>query len=320
MSIDSEPAGPGLFPAGYRASGVLLHVTSLPSGYGIGDLGPTAAAWVDRLQEANQSWWQALPLGPTGLGDSPYSSLSSFAGNELLISPDRLIEDGLLRSGLVEDLSFPAATVDYRVVIPFKLRLLEEARSGFRAGMRAELRPAYEQFCHDQGHWLEDYALFRALNASHGGAYYLEWPAELIARVPEALAHARHELADQIDLVRFAQFLIFRQGEALKRYAHSKGIRLIGDLPFFVSADSSDVWANPELFLLDDRQRPRLVAGVPPDYFSVDGQLWGNPVYDWDALRRTGYRWCILRSRTLLAHVDAIRLDHFRGFAAAWHV
>ena len=217
--------------------------------------------------------------------------MSSFAGNELLISPDRLIEDGLLRSGLLKDLSFPAATVDYRVVIPFKLRLLEEAWSGFRAGMRADLRPAYEQFCHDQSHWLEDYALFRALSASHGGAYYLEWPTELIARVPEALARARHELADQIDLVRFAQFVIFRRGEALKRHAHSKGIRLIGDLPFFVSADSSEVWANPELFLLDDRHRPRLVAGVPPDYFSVDGQLWGNPVYDWDALRRTGYRW-----------------------------
>ena len=320
MSIDSKPAGPGLFPAGYRASGVLLHVTSLPSPYGIGDLGPMAAAWVDRLQEANQSWWQALPLGPTGLGNSPYSSLSSFAGNELLISPDRLIEDGLLRSGLVEDLSFPAATVDYQAVIPFKLRLLKEAWSGFRAGMRADLRPAYEQFCHDQGDWLEDYALFRALKARHGGAYYLEWPAELIARVPEALARARHELADQIDLVRFAQFLIFRQGEALKRHAHSQGIRLIGDLPFFVSANSSDVWANPELFLLDDRHRPRFVAGVPPDYFSVDGQLWGNPVYDWDALRRTGYRWCILRARALLAHVDVIRLDHFRGFAAAWHV
>jgi len=320
MSFDSKPAGPGLFPAAYRASGVLLHVTSLPSCYGIGDLGPMAAAWVDRLQEAGQSWWQALPLGPTGGGDSPYSSMSSFAGNELLVSPDRLIEDGLLRPGLVEDRSFSAEAVDYQAVIPFKLRLLEEALSNFRAGVRADLRTAYELFCHDHGYWLEDYALFRALKASHGGTHYLEWPAELIARVPHAAARARHELADQIDLIRFAQFLFFRQAEALKRHAHSKGLRLIGDLPIFVSADSSDVWANPELFLLDDGHRPRFVAGVPPDYFSADGQLWGNPVYDWDALRRTGYRWWIHRARALLAHVDVIRLDHFRGFAAAWHV
>ena len=320
MSVDSKPAGPGIFPAGYRASGVLLHITSLPSRYGIGDLGPMAAAWVDRLQEAGQSWWQALPLGPTGLGNSPYSSLSSFAGNELLISPDCLIEDGLLRAGLVEDRSFPATVVDYEAVIPLKLRLLEEAWSSFRAGVRTDLRPDYEQFCHDHGHWLEDHALFRALKASHGGAHYLEWPAELVGRVPAAIARARQELADRIDRVRFAQFLVFRQGEALKRHARAKGLRLIGDLPFFVSADSSDVWANPDLFLLDDRHRPRFVAGVPPDYFSADGQLWGNPVYDWDALRRTGYRWYIQRIRALLAHVDVIRLDHFRGFAAAWHV
>ncbi len=320
MSVDSKPIGPSIFPPGYRASGVLLHITSLPSRYGIGDLGPTAAAWVDRLQEAGQSWWQALPLGPTGLGNSPYSSLSSFAGNELLISPDCLIEDGLLRAGLVEDRSFPATVVDYQAVIPFKFRLLEEAWSSFRAGVRTDLRPDYEQFCQDHGHWLEDYALFRALKASHGGTHYLEWPAELVGRVPDAIARARKELADRIDQVRFAQFLVSRQGEALKSHARAKGLRLIGDLPFFVSADSSDVWANPDLFLLDDRHRPRFVAGVPPDYFSANGQLWGNPVYDWDALRRTRYRWCIQRIRALLAHVDVIRLDHFRGFAAAWHV
>ena len=184
----------------------------------------------------------------------------------------------------------------------------------------AELRVAFEQFCHDQAHWLEDYALFRVLKAKYNGAYYLEWPAELVKRVPAALAQARRDLASQIDQVRFAQFLLFRQGERLKKHARAKGVRLIGDLPFFVSPDSSDVWANPELFLLDEQHRPRFVAGVPPDYFSSQGQLWGNPVYNWDALRQTGYRWCIDRLRALLAHVDVIRLDHFRGFAAAWHV
>ena len=320
MSADGDPAGPCLFPAEYHASGLLLHVTSLPSPYGIGDLGPTAAAWIDRLHDAHQGWWQALPIGPTGRGNSPYSSLSSFAGNELLISPDRLIEDGLLAAGLAEEQSFPATQVDYQAVIPFKRRLLEQAWSSFHAGVRADLRPAYEQFCHDHSHWLEDYALFRALKARYDGAHYLEWPAELVDRVPAAIARARQELADQIDRARFAQFLVFRQGDALKRHAHARGLRLIGDLPFFVSDDSSDVWANPDFFLLDDHHRPRFVGGVPPDYFSADGQLWGNPVYDWDALRGTGYRWCIHRIRALLAHVDAIRLDHFRGFSAAWHV
>lgn len=319
MIGDSQPAGSRLLPAGFRASGLLLHITSLPSRYGIGDLGPEAEAWIDRLAEAGQSWWQALPLGPTGYSDSPYSPLSSFAGNELLISPARLIEDGLLPADSGEDRLFPAAAVDYQAVIPFKSRLVEQAWSSFGAGVRADLKPAYEQFCHEHGHWLEDYALFRALKARHNGAHYLEWPEELVGRIPAAIAQARQELADRIDLLRFAQFLLSRQGEALKRYAHAKGLRLIGDLPFFVSADSSEVWANPDLFLLDDRHRPQFVAGVPPDYFSADGQLWGNPVYDWDALRRTGYRWCIDRTRALLAHVDVIRLDHFRGFAAAWH-
>ncbi len=168
--------------------------------------------------------------------------------------------------------------------------------------------------------WLEDYALFRALKDKFGGAYYLEWPEELVQRKPAALAKARRELANEIDRFRLAQFLLLRQADQLREYGHAKGVSLIGDLPFFVSPDSSDVWANPELFLLDEQRRPRFVAGVPPDYFSAQGQLWGNPVYNWDALRSTGYRWCIDRLRALLAHVDVIRLDHFRGFAAAWHV
>ena len=307
------------FPPEYRASGLLLHVTSLPSPYGIGDLGRAAFSWVDRLHDAGQSWWQALPLGPTGYGNSPYQSPSSFAGNALLISPADLISDGLLQAS-DGDSDFRADVVDYDSVIPFNNRLLQKVWTNFRAGERKDLRPAYDEFCAQQANWLEDYALFRALKAKYDGAYYLEWPAELVQRRPDALTEARRELASQIDQVRLAQFLLFRQADQLKEHAHAKGVSLIGDLPFFVSPDSSDVWANPELFLLDERRRPRFVAGVPPDYFSAQGQLWGNPVYNWDSLRSTNYRWCVERLRALLAHVDVIRLDHFRGFAAAWHV
>jgi 4-alpha-glucanotransferase len=308
-----------LFPPGYRASGLLLHVTSLPSAYGIGDLGRAAFTWIDRLHEAGQRWWQALPLGPTGYANSPYQCLSSFAGNGLLISPDFLIEDGLLQAKDREG-AFSSTAIDYDVVIPFKHRLLERAWTRFHAGVRKDLIPAYDQFCHERARWLEDYALFRVLRAKYKDAPYLEWPQELIEREPAALAQARRELANEIDQVRLAQFLLFRQATRLKAYARAHGIRLIGDLPFFVSPDSSDVWANPELFLLDERRRPRFVGGVPPDYFSAQGQLWGNPVYDWEAHARTGYAWCIERIKALLAHVDVIRLDHFRAFAAAWHV
>ncbi len=320
MSDSGQPMNLSPFPPGYRSSGLLLHVTSLPTLYGIGDVGPAALAWVDRLYKAEQSWWQALPLGPTGYGDSPYQSLSSFAGNWLLISPDALIADGLLRASDVLSHPFPETAVDYDAVIPFKLRVLETACNNFNAGAGRDLKVAHEQFCNEQAHWLEDYALFRVLKARHHGASYFEWPTELVRRDPSALAKARRELASQIDQVRLTQFLLFRQAERLKEYAHARNVRLIGDLPFFVSPDSSDVWANPELFMLDEWHRPRFVAGVPPDYFSSQGQLWGNPVYNWEALRQTGYRWCIDRVRALLAHVDLIRLDHFRGFAAAWHI
>jgi 4-alpha-glucanotransferase len=261
-----------------------------------------------------------LPLGPTGYGNSPYQSLSSFAGNVLLISPDWLIEDGLLSASDCEAPSFSPSLVDYNAVIQFKYRLLEKAWTNFTKARPAELQIAFEEFCHEQAHWLEDYALFRALKIRYNGAYYLQWPTELVHRVPKPLAEARRDLANLVDQVCFAQFLLFRQGERLEKHARAKGVRLIGDLPFFVSPDSSDVWANPDLFLLDEQRRPRFVAGVPPDYFSSQGQLWGNPVYNWEALRQTDYRWCIDRLRALLGHVDVIRLDHFRAFAAAWHV
>jgi 4-alpha-glucanotransferase len=307
------------FPAGYRASGLLLHVTSLPSPYGIGDVGPSAFAWIDRLHDAGQGWWQALPLGPTGYGDSPYSCLSSFAGNGLLISPHFLIEDGLLRGQECEG-DFSVNTIDYATVIPFKHRLLKTVWNRFRAGVREDLIPAYREFCDSRAAWLEDYSLYRALKATYRSASYLDWPKDLIYREPSALAQARRELASEIDRVRLAQFLLNRQARRLKEYARAQGVRLIGDLPFFVSLDSSDVWANPELFLLDEQRRPRFVAGVPPDYFSSSGQFWGNPVYNWKAHVETDYAWWLARIRALLSHVDVIRLDHFRAFAAAWHI
>jgi 4-alpha-glucanotransferase len=319
MSGNGGPGSVPPFSPEYRASGLLLHVTSLPSPYGIGDLGPSAVSWIDRLHDAGQSWWQSLPLGPTGYGNSPYQPMSSFAGNDLLISSQSLMSDGLLTEKDCES-HFSSDFVDYDAVIPFKARLFELAWNRFKSGTGANLRPEYDQFRNKHEHWLNDYALFRALKAKHNGAYYLDWPEELVQRRPDALAGARRELADQIDQICFAQFLLFHQADQLKNYAHAKGVRLIGDLPFFVSPDSSDVWAHPEFFLLDEHHRPRFVAGVPPDYFSAQGQLWGNPVYNWDALRATGYRWSIDRIRALLSHVDAIRLDHFRGFAAAWHV
>jgi 4-alpha-glucanotransferase len=308
------------FPKGYRAAGVLLHVTSLPSRYGIGDLGPNALTWIDRLEEAEQRWWQLLPLGPTGYGNSPYASLCSFAGNALLISPDALIEDGLLKQDDLDIPSFPPGFVDYDAVTTFKRRLIDKAWDNFKVGARPDLRPAYEQFCNDQRHWLEDFALFESLRAKFHDDRYLEWPIELVRRDSLALDSARRELAGEIERGSFAQFLVFRQGERLQSYARARGIQLIGDMPFFVSADSSDVWAHPELFLLDEQRRPRFVAGVPPDYFSAQGQLWGDPVYDWQVLRQAGYRWWIDRLAALLKHVDVVRLDHFRAFVAAWHV
>jgi 4-alpha-glucanotransferase len=320
MTDQTQPIDLPPFPPDYRASGVLLHVTSLPSRFGIGDMGPGAFSWIDRLHEAGQSWWQALPFGPTGYGDSPYQALSSFGSNGLLISPELLLKDGLLHENACEDSSFPSGVVDYGAVIQFKHRLLDQVWGNFSAGIRRDLRAPYERFCHLQAHWLEDYALFRALKEKYHGASYRDWPAELVQRVPAAMTNARRELSKLIDKVRFAQFLIFQQAQQLKEYAHSRGVRLIGDLPFFISPDSSDVWAHPELFLLDEGFRPRFVAGVPPDYFSENGQLWGNPVYDWDVLRRTGFRFFIDRLRALLAHVDVVRLDHFRAFVAAWHI
>ena len=308
------------FPPTYRASGVLLHVTSLPSRYGIGDVGPSAFAWVDQLAAAGQSWWQVLPLGPTGYGHSPYQALSSFAANPLVISPDQLLADGLLTAADCSPGSFPADYVDFERVIAFKQRTLAQAWKKFRRGGHRELRLDFEAFCEEKAALQAEPALFMALRARYRGIAFQQWPGGLAEREPNALAKARGELSEAIDEFRFGQFILLRHWKLLKDHANHRGVRLLGDLPIFVSPDSADVWSNPELFLLDDRSRPKVVAGVPPDYFSAEGQLWGNPIYDWQTLKETGYRWWIDRLQARLEYLDAIRIDHFRGFEAAWHV
>ena len=308
------------FVEGYRASGVLLHLTSLPSPFGIGDVGPSGYAWVDRLAAAGQAWWQLLPLGPTGAGHSPYQALTSFAANPVIISPEQLLEDGLLKPTDVEGGDFPADHVDFERVIPFKRSVHACAWENFRRAGSSELRAAFEQFCDEKATLQQEPALFMALKERFGGKAFQDWPAPLARREPGALRQAKRELAENIEQFKFGQFLILRHWKALKAYANQKGVRLLGDLPIFVSPDSSDVWANPELFLVDENLNPKVMAGVPPDYFSADGQLWGNPIYDWEALRATGYRWWIDRLQARLEYLDAIRIDHFRGFEAAWHV
>jgi len=303
-----------------RAAGVLLHPTSLPSPYGIGDLGAAAYAWVDALARAHQKRWQILPLGPTGYADSPYQCFSAFAGNPYLVSPDALVRDGLLKASDLAGAAFPREKVDFGPVIEFKLTLLARVWENFQAGAAPILKADLESFCAAQAAWLDDFALFMALKDTHDRASWLTWESELVLRKKNALAKARKELGDGVAQHKFRQFLFFRQWYALKAYANSKGIQLIGDVPIFVSSDSSDVWAHPENFLLDKKRRPTTVAGVPPDYFSKTGQLWGNPLYDWPALKRSDYHWWIERMRAALTQVDLIRLDHFRGFEAYWEI
>jgi 4-alpha-glucanotransferase len=312
--IVTTPARPA------RSAGIILHPTSLPGPYGIGDLGPAAYQWVDTLVRAKQKWWQVLPLGPTGYGDSPYQCFSAFAGNPYLVSPEFLLRDGLLQPNDIGEVNFPTDRVDFGPVIQFKVGILKQAWVNFQAGQAAYLRSDFDAFLSRYANWLADYALFMALKDAHGGASWLDWPIELVCRDPARLAVARRDLADAIGRHEFAQFLFFRQWKALKDHANGRGIRLVGDAPIFVSSDSSDVWANPDLFYLDERRRPTFVAGVPPDYFSATGQLWGNPLYNWDALGRTNYAWWTARMRATLELVDVVRLDHFRGFEAYWEI
>ncbi|MEK6285436.1 MAG: 4-alpha-glucanotransferase [Acidobacteriota bacterium] len=304
-----------------RASGILLHPTSLPGRFGIGDLGGEAYAFVDFLAASGQSLWQILPLGPTGYGDSPYQCFSAFAGNTLLISPQRLAQAGLLSE---EDLNvaprFSSRRVDFGRVIEYKKALLENAFDNFKRVTDTGLRAEFLEFCREAHWWLEDYALFRALKDAHGGVAWTEWAPQFAARDAAALASARETLRDRVDAEKFNQFLFFRQWLSLKAYCHERGVSIIGDAPIFVACDSADVWTHPELFKLDKERRPTVVAGVPPDYFSRTGQLWGNPIYDWDAMCATGFRWWVDRLRATLQTVDILRIDHFRGFAACWEV
>jgi 4-alpha-glucanotransferase len=304
-----------------RASGIILHPTSLPGNHGIGDLGPQAYHWIDFISKAGCGLWQVLPLGPTGYGDSPYQCFSAFAGNPYIISPEALLEDGLLNpDDLTDRPRFPLDRVDFGPVINWKLTVLDRAFNRFQKEARPELVAEMERFQAEQQDWLADFALFMAVKEAHGGAPWSTWEAPLRRRDPQALADARQKYATAIQSQVFRQFIFFRQWAALHAYTKQQGIQIIGDIPIFVAHDSADVWANPDLFFLDEAGIPTVVAGVPPDYFSPTGQLWGNPLYRWDFHQTTGYAWWLKRIRSVLGLVDIIRLDHFRGFAGYWEV
>ena len=309
----------GLAAHSKRSSGILLHISSLPSQYGIGDFG-AAQGWLKRLQEARLSWWQMLPLGPPGAGDSPYQCFSAFAGNPDLISPDLLIADGLLGKSHFQTPRFPESRVDFPRVQQFKRRFLSAAFERFTTDRSTHLQDEFTAFVSANAHWLDDYALFMAIKEARPKTSWMDWPRDLARRKKSAIASAQNELRDLIDRLKFEQFIFFRQLNSLRDRAKEAGIGLIGDLPIFISAESSDVWANPHLFLLDRNRRPKFVAGVPPDCFSCTGQRWGNPVYNWRAMRADGFRWWIDRTRAALAQADLVRLDHFRGFAAYWQI
>jgi 4-alpha-glucanotransferase len=304
-----------------RASGLLLHPTSLPGRFGVGDLGPAAHRFSDFLAANAQSLWQVLPLGPTGYGDSPYACYSAFAGNELLISPEGVFQAGLLSRSEFDDLpTLPPDKVDFARAHEIKQKVISQAFANYQATREAELKAAFESFADENAQWLNDYALFRALKDQHGGKSWHEWEPALAQREPTAIANAVLKLNHEIQGHTFAQFLFFKQWFDLKNYCHLRGLSLIGDVPSFVAHDSVDVWTNPEEFKLESDGRPTVVAGVPPDYFSSTGQLWGNPIYNWEHMTRNGFRWWIERVRANLRMVHILRFDHFRGFAACWEI
>ena len=304
-----------------RRSGILLHPTSLPGPYGIGDLGDEAYRFIDFLAAAGQSYWQVLPLSPTGYGDSPYQGLSAFAGNPLLISPAKLVEAGHLSAAhLANGPDLPCDRVDFGAVIPYKMELLDRAFATFRAQAPRGQRSAFHRFCQEHAAWLDNFALFMALKEAYLLRPWNEWSPDLKTRQSQALEAARRSLADQIDSQKYRQWQFFEQWLAVKRYANDKGIRIIGDIPIFVALDSTDVWANPELFYFDENLEPTVQSGVPPDYFSETGQLWGHPLYRWEMMARDGYRWWIERFRMAFTQADVARIDHFRGFYNYWEV
>ncbi|HSV26499.1 MAG TPA: 4-alpha-glucanotransferase [Sedimentisphaerales bacterium] len=303
-----------------RGSGILMHITSLPGGHGIGDFGPQAHMFADFLKSSGQGYWQVLPLNPVGSvhNGSPYSGMSAFAMNTLLISPEALHHDGWLRQDEANtDASGQCAAVDYAAVGKHKKKLLAAAAERFAA---APSNGRFEEFCAEQGGWLDDYATFAALSEAFGGKQWCDWPVELRDRHPDAIRSAQHEYRREIHQHKVMQYFAFGQWHKLKTYCRQQGVKIIGDMPIYVVYDSSDVWSHPELFKLDHSRRPTAVGGVPPDVFSKTGQLWGTPVYDWEAAKREGYRWWLSRISMNLRVFDLVRLDHFRGFAGYWEV
>ena len=304
-----------------RGSGILLHVTSLPSSYGVGDLGPEAYRFADFLAQTKQTYWQVLPLNPTNpvYGNSPYSSVSAFAGNTLLISPDLLLEEGLLSREDLEPIPpFPQARCDFSEAIRYKDKLLERVYQQFRQCGKG--REPFEAFCSENSLWLEDFALFVVLKDRFEGKVWNQWPKEVRDRNPAFLSAVKKELYDPLEKEKFHQYLFFKQWHSLRDYCQKKGVHLFGDLAIYVSLDSADVWANSGLFKLDRAKKPAFVSGVPPDYFSETGQLWGNPVYRWNVLKKSDYRWWRERIAHNLKLFDALRIDHFRGLVAYWEV
>lgn len=304
-----------------RRSGILLHITSLPGRLGIGSLNQSAYDWVDFLAQTRQTLWQVLPLGPTGYGDSPYQSFSTFAGNPYMIALEELALDGLLDRGVLDHApDFPRSFVDYGAIYNWKLPLLRHVAGEFNRRASITLKQEFEEFCTENGAWLDDYALFMALKDAHGGQSWIQWQMELRGRQPTALAASVAKEADAIHAHKLMQWLFFRQWLRLKRYANDQGILVVGDIPIFVAMDSADAWTAPDQFFLDSEFQPEVVAGVPPDYFSATGQLWGNPLYRWEKMKEDGYSWWINRVRGALRLYDLVRIDHFRGFAAYWEV
>ena len=303
-----------------RTAGILLHPTSLPGRYGIGDLGDELIAFLDWARDAGMKIWQLLPLNPPGYGNSPYGCHSSYAGNPLVISPDRLVRDGLLPEDALEGIpKFPDDRVDFDRVATFKNDLLRQSWEHFNKHAREDHHYAQKRFQEDNK-WLDDWAIYAALKKRHNDARWTEWPLPIAVRDPAAMAVAKKELATEIRYQKYIQFLFFRQWAGIREAADARGIDILGDVPIYVASDSADVWANPELFQLDANGEPTVVAGVPPDYFSETGQRWGNPLYRWDVLREKKYRWWVSRFRAALRFADIVRIDHFRGFAAYWEI
>ena len=304
-----------------RSAGILLHPTSLPGAYGIGELGTEALRFCSYLQDSGIKIWQVLPLNPTGYGDSPYQSLSAFAGNPLLISLETLVAEGLLDQRALHPLpDFPEDHVDFSMVIPWKFNLLRKAASNFFRSATCEQKTDFESFTQQNHAWLDDYALFMAAKDAHQGRVWTEWEPKLASRQQSAITKWSEELSSEIAAYKFWQYEFFRQWNAIQEDCARREIRIMGDIPIYAAHDSADVWAHPEMFWLNEKGNPLKVSGVPPDYFSATGQLWGNPLYRWDVMKASGYRWWIERLRASLKMFDLVRLDHFRGFEAYWEI